>query len=1008
MVPNCATSTKYGAENGTLINFPYVDCNDPDNCEQGFIATAYHIGAIKTIIDAKDSNDIDYLEKVLIRFNWHHEYGTPWHLENIDCSASYENFLKWRSAINFDEVIDYCGVSVFAVQTFFPYDLVLLKMLQKPFFKEHHLGWTTQHHFDVLYSDHSTHGDGDFPAKYNELFKIIGRRTVKPTVVLENYNVYFQTYDPEQSESDVVRYHYTDATLGDVFPADSIAPLYLSGHSACQQTYYDYIDTNQRLGLGIMTGGRKNMYLSGPTYHALFNEINNYKFYDTCYYHIASTKRFNTFYFDNPNIRPLLDTIIVPHTYTDGGTSYFIDTVMWYPSSENRHKCPSTQGYDPGTEEYAPCTFDFRTAVTVDSLCVTIDGIYSFDFPNNMMPKGYRIYYHYGDQKTIEFEEFHDNINISFPIEFCVDECYLMYMMALGIDTVKIKIDFYDQHGRVLNNSGCDTLEIIIPYTFSLCEKFNLSVTKIDSVGACCTYKVEINMGACVTNNPLLHMLVQEMTFSSILEQLPIPITELDDLAIDYENGKITFIYEICEAMGDTALTFKIAYNKGNLTCESAPVHFPSCCYCPSQEVLQSWVEMTIEPGASPCGENYCKVSANLNIPTDAQNCFTHYSINHFFKHSIAGVTEVPRYDGSFGCIFKGEYRQDTFKFYKGVTDTEPCVVIKDLYCPIVEFLTPCTPDCEEVPWVAKDSVNFELPDCPQCSVKVYYVHRENTCYVPLKQELQILSFSTFSDPSDTTACINCSMTSNEVHNLALLKIIYENKMGFKPAEPSTEGACDTTWRVILAACWVEYQGAFGERAHQKCDSVECCSIGLKVCRFKDEPNPEYITTETIGGIEGSENCINFTQSVINWASFGVPILYPDGSMSSYYRFIELECEDKCSWLYGLNNEGFYGRQKVDFNFESKNYYGTDEIIMKIAVLENEIALEIDSEIASDDLVISVSSLLGIELISKKFKLSKGINFYQLNSSKLNTGLYILNLRLNGFNLKSEKLIIIK
>jgi len=165
--------------------------------------------------------------------------------------------------------------------------------------------------------------------------------------------------------------------------------------------------------------------------------------------------------------------------------------------------------------------------------------------------------------------------------------------------------------------------------------------------------------------------------------------------------------------------------------------------------------------------------------------------------------------------------------------------------------------------------------------------------------------------------------------------------------------------------------------------------------------------TSQIGGLEGDENCTSFTQSVINWATFGIPIISDSGAVS-YYRFIELECEDKCSWLYGLNNEGFYGRHRVEFNYESRNYYGNDEIIMKTAVLENEIAIEIDSEIASDDLAISVSSLHGIELVNKKFKLSKGINFYQIESSKLNTGFYILNLRLNGLNLKSEKLIIIK
>ncbi len=52
MIPVCSTNQNYGGENGTLMNFPYIDCQDPSNCGQGFIFTAYHLGAIQDIVRA--------------------------------------------------------------------------------------------------------------------------------------------------------------------------------------------------------------------------------------------------------------------------------------------------------------------------------------------------------------------------------------------------------------------------------------------------------------------------------------------------------------------------------------------------------------------------------------------------------------------------------------------------------------------------------------------------------------------------------------------------------------------------------------------------------------------------------------------------------------------------------------------------------------------------------------------------------------------------------------------
>jgi hypothetical protein len=996
MVPNCDTISNYGGqnggENGTLINFPHEDCVDPLNCEQGFIFTVYHNGAIINIVNAQLENDTDYLEKVIIRFNWHHQYGTPWHLENVNCEASHGNFLQWRNTIDFDEVIDYCGVSVFAYDVnSHPQDtsadFVILRMSQKPFYKELHLGWSNQFYFD------SNNGE----STNNQDFLTIGRRVSKPTFVIDNNFVSF-TYQPTPGE--IHSYIFTQigwTTQGDVFPSN------LEGYSGSQLTYYDYNDQEKRIGLGInrlFSVSSQELYLWARTYHTIFKEFDNIKFLEDCYSSYT-------------NIMDYIDTEFSSlinsrnYSYSDDTASHAA-THEWYPSVENRHKCPSTQGYDPGPEEYAPCTFDFRSAVIIDSLWVTIEGIYESDFPESKMPKGYRIYYNFGEQKTIEFEEFHDNVDIEFPIQFALDECYLLYMMSLGIDSVKVRIDFYDEAGRILNNSGCDTLEIYVPYTFSLCEKLDIAVSKIDSSENCCTYEVSLDMEACASNNPLLRMIASNLTFSSFMESSPVPVEDLDEMEIDYENGKITFSYSFCDAPLDFEPNFQIVHSKGGLACESVLIDFPPCCNCLSSEDMQSWVEMTIDPDGGSCGEDYCEVSATLNMPDGPNNCFTHYSINHPLRHSIVGVTEVSRYFGSFGCLYKGESRQDTFKFFRGLSDTDPCIVIKDLYCPIVEFLSACTPDCAEVPFDSLDYVEFQLAGCPNCWVKAEYTWRGNTCDTPRTQELQILTFKTYSDPSFPSACETCSIPAHIVHKQSVLQAILQNKMGFLPVDAGEEpdGECDDTWRVITASCWIEFENALGGISYQKCDTTECCSVGLRVCRFEGDPN--YITIDTLGSIAGFDSCL-FVDYYIDPTNFGYYTLHPSGGLTYHPPSpVAAQCENRCDWLYSLTHEGYSGRKAIDYDVELQEHFGDDDVLIKIKFGSEQIDIAIISEIESDNLQLKISSLEGHQAISLSDKLFSGENLYQINTNDLRTGFYILSIQIDGLLIKTEKYLKVK
>ena len=54
-------------------------------------------------------------------------------------------------------------------------DFIILKMKQKPFYKEHHLGWSEQRFFNYENSDGYRFSDSN-------RFNIIGRRGIKPTM----------------------------------------------------------------------------------------------------------------------------------------------------------------------------------------------------------------------------------------------------------------------------------------------------------------------------------------------------------------------------------------------------------------------------------------------------------------------------------------------------------------------------------------------------------------------------------------------------------------------------------------------------------------------------------------------------------------------------------------------------------------------------------------------------------------------------------------------------------
>ena len=174
-------SLDFNGVNGTLINIPTL------GCDSSFIMTAAHVVGAPYIDSLLNSEN--FRSNTIIRFNWLFKYGRPDHLKNINCydPTNLTNFEKWRATIDFDEIIDYQGVDIFAYSSEDGYDPFILSMRCKPFFKEYHLGWSNQQ----IYDYYGTLNVNEYvsPTISNKVF-IMGSRTgAYPKSYFTNYKV---------------------------------------------------------------------------------------------------------------------------------------------------------------------------------------------------------------------------------------------------------------------------------------------------------------------------------------------------------------------------------------------------------------------------------------------------------------------------------------------------------------------------------------------------------------------------------------------------------------------------------------------------------------------------------------------------------------------------------------------------------------------------------------------------------------------------------------------------
>ena len=178
LIPVDENCTDYAGRTGTLMHFPYRTSTQPissiseqneldvienvSDCAPSFIFASQHQARIDSLLvatfiinnpsqhrAAQVDSALQKLDNTLIRFNYHHKYGTPWHLSGIVCDeADPTDYQLWRSTIDWDEVIDYCGIRGFAymaelgIDASVDPDLAIFKMVQnvikKKFVKLHH------------------------------------------------------------------------------------------------------------------------------------------------------------------------------------------------------------------------------------------------------------------------------------------------------------------------------------------------------------------------------------------------------------------------------------------------------------------------------------------------------------------------------------------------------------------------------------------------------------------------------------------------------------------------------------------------------------------------------------------------------------------------------------------------------------------------------------------------------------------------------------------------------
>jgi len=290
------------------------------------------------------------------------------------------------------------------------------------------------------------------------------------------------------------------------------------------------------------------------------------------------------------------------------------------------------------------------------------------------------------------------------------------------------------------------------------------------------------------------------------------------------------------------------------------------------------------------------------------------------------------------------------------------------------------------------------------------------------KQELQVTEIEVYNSLGDTLACGPCLGNMAEIHKLVILKAIHQNDMGFKPILVGNDTVkCDETWRVSISSCWAEYSSKFEliagdinykpKKRYVPCDTV-CCSVGLRVCRYKGPP--QYIKIDTLQNDSNPNLCNQDSLFIydphIGGFGGGNPIGDPSGGSSSASYIVagyNVPCINRCDWLDILTSGAYYGKRATP-NEPTNNILVKNECRLLTYLYEESMNCIFDSDVSSNNFSISIFSITGELMIKENINVTKGYNEFTINLQNINSGIYLIQAELNGICSKTDKLIIVK
>jgi hypothetical protein len=272
-----------------------------------------------------------------------------------------------------------------------------------------------------------------------------------------------------------------------------------------------------------------------------------------------------------------------------------------------------------------------------------------------------------------------------------------------------------------------------------------------------------------------------------------------------------------------------------------------------------------------------------------------------------------------------------------------------------------CDSTClPQSPWTPQ-TTSFSLPNCPQCTIYVWYQERLNTC--DSLYEIIVEDFAW--EGNGCNDCVDQYYPSSSLAWYINNYIIAHNSF----TDQIPNGQCRVDISSVFYSCYRKVQiiGTQNNYHIEPCAQTTCCTYYYRICR----------------DIQGNIN--PFPPEIIGVLS--PPIVL---------------CSQECNIYCQGNQPPPPTKLKID-------QYKQNLIIEKfnISVVDNIFTLEFLSE-DSKDFNFILSNLRGETISIANIKSNKGFNKININTDDLLNGFYVYKIILNNEILQSGKLTLIK